>query len=198
MTNGLISLYIDARGLLSPSDAANHRSSGNGRYARCIGCKSDYRGASSMICKVCLTVLVLFNLIIFVCIIWLLQEQEALHRRGLALYDQLPPRFQGFLFHSFHEALNQSQFVPRRALMLFKVAALILPWSEVHSLICHFIGLDTVSLSNRDVVLKRLNTLCWRPGGRPLMVWLRSFYLFGRLSGDPSDAEMISDGRRWD
>ena len=151
-----------------------------------------------MICKVILTVLILSLLTLFLCICWVLQEQEALHRRGLALYDQLSPRVQGFLFHSFLEALNQSQFVPRRALMLFKVAALILPWSEVHSLVCHFIGLDPVSLSNRDVVLKRLASLCWRPGGRPLMVWLRSFYLFGRLSGDPTDAEMISEGRRWD
>lgn len=160
--------------------------------------KSDYRGASSMICKVILFSLILILLILFVCIVWLLQEQEALHRRGLALYDQLPPRCQSFLFRLFYEAVQQSQFVPRRALMLLKVAHLILPWSEVHRLICHFIGLEASSLSNRDVVLKRLNTLCWRPGGRPLMVWLRSFYLFGRLSGEPSDADLIAEGRRWD
>ena len=151
-----------------------------------------------MICKVCLTVLVLFNLIIFVCIIWLLQEQESLHQRGLSLYDQLPSRCQSYLFHFFLEALNQSHFAPRRALMLFKVAHLILPWSVVHSLVCHYIGLDVFHLSDRDAVLKRLNSLFWRPGGRPLMVWIRSFFLFGRLSGDPTDAEIIADGRRWD
>lgn len=160
--------------------------------------KSDYRGASSMICKVILFSLILILILCFVCTIWLLQEQEALHRRGLALYDQLDPRFQVFLFHSFHEALSQSRFAPRRALMLFKVAALILPWSVVHTLICRFIDLDVDSLSNRDVVMQRLNSLCWRPGGRPLMVWIRSFYLFGTLSGEPSDSELISDGRRWD
>ena len=151
-----------------------------------------------MICKVILIVLVVLLSISFVLIIWLLQEQETLHRRGLALYDQLPSRCQSYLFHVFLEALNQSRFAPRRALMLFKVAHLILPWSVVHALICHFIDLDVFHLTNRDVVMQRLNSLCWRPGGRPLMIWLRSFYLFGRLSGDPSDAEFIADGRRWD
>lgn len=151
-----------------------------------------------MICKVILTVLVVLIIFISVLIIWVLQEQEALHRHGLALYDQLPSRFQTYLFHVFLEALNESRFAPRRALMLFKVAHLILPWSVVHSLVCHFIDLERFHLSDRDAVLKRLNSLCWRPGGRSLMVWLRSFYLFGRLSGDPTDAEIIADGRRWD
>lgn len=151
-----------------------------------------------MICKVILILLVVLLLIVVVLITWLLQEQEALHRRGLALYDQLPLRCQSILFQSFLETLNQSRFAPRRALMVFKVAHLILPWSEVHSLCCHYIGLDTSLLSDRDAVLQRLNSLCWRPGGRPLMIWMRSFYLFGRLSGDPSDADLISEGRRWD
>lgn len=151
-----------------------------------------------MICKVILIVLVVTLLLISVCIIWLLQEQEALHQRGLALYDQLPPRCQTVLFSSFLETLNQSRFAPRRALMVFKVAHLLLPWSVVHSLICRYIDLDPFHLSDRDVVLKRLNSLCWRPGGRALMVWIRSFYLFGRLSGDPSDADLIAEGRRWD
>lgn len=151
-----------------------------------------------MIYKVILLFLIILILSLLLLVLWLLQEQEALHRRGLALYDQLSPRCQSILFRLFYEALSQSRFAPRRALMLFKVAHLILPWSVVHTLICHFIDLDTDSLSNQGVVMKRLGSLCWRPGGRPLMVWLRSFYLFGRLSGEPSDADLIAEGRRWD
>lgn len=150
-----------------------------------------------MIYKVILIVLVVLLLLLFICIIWLLQEQESLHQRGLTLYDRLSPRVQSSLFHLFLEALNESRFTPRRALMVFKVAHLVLPWSVVHSLICRFIDLDTSHLSDRDAVMQRLNSLCWRPGGRPLMVWIRSFYLFGRLSGDPSDADLLHEGR-WD
>lgn len=150
-----------------------------------------------MICKVILIVLVVLLLLLFICIIWLLQEQESLHQRGLTLYDRLSPRAQSSLSHLFLEALNESRFVPRRALMIFKVAHLVLPWSVVHSLICRFIDLDTSHLSDRDAVMQRLQSLCWRPGGRPLLVWIRSFYLFGRLSGDPSDADLLHEGR-WD
>lgn len=139
--------------------------------------------------SVILGILISFLVVIYL----LLRENSRILEAGSTFYDELQPRYQHILSQYFCGALGRARFAPRRALWLFKAASLFLPWSVVHGFVYEFLG-----ISDPQEALDRLQRLSWKPGGRALMVWLRSFYLFGSLAGAPTDTDLISDGRRWD